>query len=217
MTASDRPQPLMAPFHGVAPEALYAIGCITVAAGELEWVAREMLRNLYADPGKDLLKPVLKRIRQQVGQGAVPSHAQVAPVEIARWTHDVRDVVGERHEVAHSMPLKRAQESSVGKVTWEAMNMHLRTKALAVLNADRLMDTALQIASVGTTGGRLCRALMHNPRRGVYLPNTALNGEWIPTCTVDAAFEPARPTEAEMDAWWRELGPVPQLGSPPKS
>lgn len=217
MTSRETPNALaMAPFHGVAPEALYAIGCITTAAGELEWLARDMLRNLYADPGKGLLGTILKRIRSQVREeDAMPGHARVGPEEIVTWTHEVQDVLGERHEITHSVPLKRAQQSSNGDLTWEAVRKHLRTGTLAALNADDLMATALGIANGGTTGGELCRALMNNPRRGVYLPNTVLDGEWIPTCTVDETFEPVRPTEAEMDAWWRELGPIPFLGSAP--
>jgi hypothetical protein len=211
----ESPKLHLEPFHGVDPEALYAIGCITTAAGEVEWLAREMLRNLYLDPGNEQLSNVLKLIRKQVSGGAMPSHARVAGDEIVEWTHGVRTVLGERHAVSHSLPMKRAGQSTDGPLTLEAVNMHLRTRMLLPLEAERLLSTALKIAGMGTIGGRLCRALMHNPRRGVHLPNTVLQGEWFPTCTVADGFVLIRPTTAEMADWQRAFGPIPELAGPP--
>jgi hypothetical protein len=80
------------------------------------------------------------------------------------------------------------------------------------MKAAGLMESAERISKVYVEGNALDMALRHNPRPGVFLPNAVADGQWIPTCSVEqGGVDMARPTDAELDEWWRSYGPFPSI------
>jgi hypothetical protein len=192
-------------FLGVDPETLHALGCVVVAAGRLEDQVRDLLRNLYADPGKNQPTEILRLIRRQVRAGGVPPHARLeSPDSLIEWTYAARDALSDRHELAHSAA---AMQGST------PVRVHLRSREISALDATAVMDVAKSTAKLTNRGGDLKHSLMRQPRPGVFLPNTVLDGQWIPVCDVAiGGIDMERPTPEELDGWWRQFGPIPWLG-----
>lgn len=195
-------------FLGVPADVLHGLGMVSVAAGRLEGAARAMLVDLYVDPGKLQVKDSLKEIRRAVRRG-LPAHATADAAAIIGWSEDVGRLIEDRHPFFHS---------SAGSVfesdAWVPMATHLRSGRRIALRADELRDLAQRLADLWKRGNDLGLALRHQPRAGVFLPNSMIDDSWTPTCVmIDADIWPERPSPEELDVWWRDLGPIPDLRS----
>jgi hypothetical protein len=190
-------------FLGVPEAELRAIGCLTVAAARLEWTIRTIAADLQISPGRQQAGDLLKEIRRVTARG-LPRHARVEePAVLLEWTHDARDALNQRHVPSHSAAVYQGSAPVL---------LHLRSGAIAPMAAAALMESADKIVSVYVRGNDLDLALRHNPRPGVFLPNAVLDGAWIPTCsTAHGGIDMARPTQEELDEWWRTYGPFPSI------
>ena len=193
-------------FLGVPDPVLRALGCLTVAAGRLESTIRTMLADLQVNPGSMQTAQALREIRRAVGSG-LPAHARVAPQEVIDWTHEAGAGLEERNVPVHSAAASRRDDGA-----WRPVGIHLRSGDEWALDDDQLMAAATRLAGLAHAGNELDMALRHTPRKGVFLPNTVVDGAWVPTCSTDVGgADLERPTEQELDEWWRTMGPFPEI------
>lgn len=169
----------------------------------MEWTVRTVAADLGVPPKKQQAGDLLKEIRRATAQG-LPAHARIDdPQTLIDWTHAARDALNARHLPAHSAAVRQVS----GPVL-----LHLRSGQVVPMEANVLMQSAQEIAKVSAEGNSLDFALRHEPRPGVYLPNTVLDGAWVPTCsTGHGGVDMPSPTQAELDEWWRTYGPFPHL------
>lgn len=190
-------------FLGVPADALHALGCLTVAGGRLEWAIRTLAADLEILPGKRQASDLLKKIRHAASRG-LPQQAVVSTDELVKWAEGAANVLNARHRPAHSTA---SMHFGKGPVL-----IHLRSRQESHIDAEKLMADATRLASVAQEGIRIIEGVRHSPRLGVFLPNVVLDDEWVPLCSTDiGGANLARPTEAELDEWWRTLGPFPRL------
>lgn len=189
-------------YCGLPHDVVLTIGKVTVAAARLELVAHDMLLDLGVVPGKRQLEAVLKEIRR-AARAELPQHVRIDAGLIQRWTLEASRAVRKRHPLIHSAAL--GQIDGAGESI--PVQVHIRTREARRPDIDEIAKTARDISRLATEGGRLHIGLLRSPRRGVFLRNVVHEGQpWV-ICTYDAEFEPERPTEAELDDWWRTLGP----------
>ncbi len=193
-------------FLGVSPEALHSIGCMAIAAGRLERTIHSVAVDLSIAPTKkkrssDLLKEIAVAVRDE----ELPAHNRLErPRDLAEWAHEAGELLKERNQVVHSVA---AHQVGTGQVL-----IPLRAGAPSPLDPESVWDLAVRMARGERQGARLNSALRHNPRLGVYLPNAVWEGEWVPTCWTDErGADILRPTDDELDEWWRTYGPFPRL------
>jgi len=113
----------VADFMGVPDAGLIAIGKVTVAAGGLEEIAREIDYALGGMPGKKQFKDVVREIRQLL-TGGLPAYAEVQASDVQRWTERTVSAMDDRDRWAHSgyKQIKRAD-------AFEPIAQHLRSGA----------------------------------------------------------------------------------------
>lgn len=190
-------------FYGVPDDALRAIGCVIVAGARLEWVIRIIAADLYVVPGNSQASVLLKEVRRTASEG-LPPHARTTTTEVLEWTRRAMSALNERHEPSHSSAAVRMADGPV--------LIHLRSGNVTPVDAKKLMASARRISAVEAQGVVLFQSLRHSPRLGVFLPNVVLDGDWSPLCSTDVGGPNLiRPTAAELDQWWRQLGPFPSL------
>jgi hypothetical protein len=191
-------------FCGVEPGTLHALGCVTVAAARIEMVARDILANLHVDPGKRQAGKVLQDIRRAVRRGEVPAHSRHDPETLIQWTQDAEAALSARHQLAHSVALRLGADP---------VHMHLRTGAITPQTTDAIMETAKDVADVAARGLDHYSSLIHNPRPGVFLPNVAYLGRWVPWITSELDGDVGPPGPEELQELRSRLGPFPAIGS----
>ncbi|QEN14833.1 hypothetical protein ACRDU6_21070 [Mycolicibacterium sp. ELW1] len=193
---------------GVPADAVYAIGAITLGAGRLENIVRVIAADLYEYPGKSRTSDLVKHIRRCGAQPNLPAHATATGPDIVKWADEVRDALKQRDEVLHSVGVKIFDGS-----VWEPHLVHMRTQEPTPADAVTLLHLSQKLLALSARGSGLLKGLRHSPRLGVFIPNTVVDDKWQPICDTDiGGADLARPTEAELDDWWKTYGPFPKLG-----
>jgi hypothetical protein len=186
-------------YLGVPVDVLAAIGKLVVAAGRVESAVHDVAHALDIDPSKRQLANLAKEIRERL-QSDLPAHARVSANAIRDWLQDVREAFETRNRVLHGvLGLKRAGDE------WMLDRRHLKTGTRTSVEAGELDAAAHRLATLAHAGTRLEAGLLIEPRAGVYLrkprPHQAT---WVLVHFDEASREfPPRPTEAELDEWWR--------------
>lgn len=111
----------MADFLGVPNAGLIAIGKVTVAAGGLEEIAREIDYALGGMPAKKQFKDVVREIRERLTSD-LSADAEVQATEVQTWTERAVSAMDDRDRWAHSgyKQIKRAD-------AFEPIAQHLRS------------------------------------------------------------------------------------------
>jgi hypothetical protein len=111
----------VANFLGATDASLIAIGKVTVAAGGLEEIAREIDYALGGKPGKKQFKDVVREIRQLLADG-LPAYVEVQASDVQGWTERAVSAMDDRDRWAHSgyKQIKRAD-------AFEPIAQHLRS------------------------------------------------------------------------------------------
>ena len=112
---------LVGDFLGVPDAGLIAIGKVTVAAGGMEEIAREIDYALDGTPGKKQFKDVVREIRQLLA-GGLPVSAEVLASDVQAWTERAMSAMDDRDRWAHS-----GYKKVKGPDAFEPVAQHLRS------------------------------------------------------------------------------------------
>ena len=199
-------------FSGVPALTLQAIGSVTVASGALEHAIRLIAVDMYIDPGKSMASNLLDQIRKRARMEQLPGHARTSAASVVDWADRADELLIRRNTTIHSTSVLVLDAGETVPVM-----VHLRSGKQTRADQAQLSALAARIQRAANDGVYIDHDLRHSPRLGVYLPNAVVDGQWTPMCNTDVGGgDMPRPTESEMDEWWRTLGPFPSFGAAAK-
>ena len=147
----------------------------------------------------------LKWIRRAAREGFHPmirDRVRCQPSELIEWTSRVGAALRKRNLAFHSVAMRQAHGSA-----WSPVSQHLRSRAITPLDAQLVDDLRGELNDLSEEGERLHHSLLRCPRPEIRLRNVGIAGQpWVIILHGDNP-KISRPTEAEMDHWWKELGP----------
>ena len=197
MPVPDQPK-----FYGVPHETVTAIGKAVVAAANIEAAARDILQDLGQLPGKHQAANVLDRIRK-VGRVGLPPqiapHARTTKEQLKTWCDEAARLLDERNRLVHSRRMYRGDT---------LVDLHLRSGLIEESDHGAIEQLIDQLQAANREAMRLHHGLLRTPSAGVYLCNTSRASQpWVIIHHGDDPHFP-RPSDEELDRWWRELGPL---------
>jgi hypothetical protein len=203
MSPDDQPK-----FYGVPHQTVLGIGQAVVAAANVEAAARNILQDLGQLPGKHQAANVLDRIRK-VGRVGLPepvaAHARTTSEELKAWSDTAAGLLDDRNRLVHSQRLYRGET---------LVDLHLRSGLIEESDHAAIEQLVGQLEETGREAMRLHHGLLRTPSPGVYVRNTSQAGQpWVIIHSGDDPNFP-RPSEEEIDRWWRELGPLWIIAQP---
>lgn len=192
-------------FHGVPDETVAAIGRVVIAAGIVEGVARDILLDLGEPAGKKQAANVLDAIRSNMKSGLpalVQAHARTGVEELREWCAQASRLLDDRNRLVHSVPVQMRRENAM-----VLLSQHIRSGEFSPSDRERVLRLSQEVDRCIEVGRRLHTELLRSPREGVYLRNVVPpGGGWVLVWHGSDAEFP-RPSQEELDTWWRDLGP----------
>lgn len=181
-----------------------ALGRMVSVVRVLENGAYDVARALgVLDPEMRQLSGVLGEAHRQAREGLPPWTRALTVKDVESWVHEVDGILKDRNRYVHWRSLKRAE--SGGMVGYQRSLRDGREQAESVADLQAL--TARATSSMNDTS-RLLPELLFQIRPGVYHPHPSLarpGEEWSPLVYFTGGKWPDRPTETELDSWFRDL------------
>jgi len=180
---------------------LVALGRVVIASGKLEHEAYAVALSLglFGAP-KRSVTGALKLARKKLDTDP-PPWCTLTVQEFDSWRTEVVDALEQRNQLFHS-----AQVNRMATGEWQRVHLRLRDGSEVVATPDAIAGIAKDLADVHARSPM--RSLLLTVRPGVYwrMMHAAgySGGAWIYYSPETGSY-PNRPTDEEIDEWWRSV------------